>query len=167
MSLTCSTTYFPSVRRGEGGGGGRVCARVLHNEEVITCLRCNAGLSGRVLSGGVARPLLPQTCVCVCARAPPRMACSVLSEKHLLCWLCGEVFRQPVSTPCGHSFCARCLSQRWSAAGSASCPRCRRLFSQRPQLSVNRILDDLCCHYRSATPPPPKHTVRPGSASVP
>lgn len=73
---------------------------------------------------------------------------SLLSEKHFLCSLCEEIFSNPVSTPCGHSFCKMCLRVYWSRSGSDECPLCRRNFSSRPHLSVNRILADVTENYR-------------------
>ncbi|KAI7803563.1 claudin k isoform X2 [Triplophysa rosa] len=73
---------------------------------------------------------------------------SLLSEKHFLCSLCEEIFSNPVTTPCGHSFCQMCLRVYWSRNGSDECPLCRRNFSSRPHLSVNRILADVTENYR-------------------
>lgn len=73
---------------------------------------------------------------------------SLLSEKHFLCSLCEEIFSNPVTTPCGHSFCKMCLRVYWSRSGSDECPLCRRNFSSRPHLSVNRILADVTENYR-------------------
>uniref|UniRef100_A0A671MQH5 E3 ubiquitin-protein ligase TRIM39-like n=1 Tax=Sinocyclocheilus anshuiensis TaxID=1608454 RepID=A0A671MQH5_9TELE len=39
---------------------------------------------------------------------------SRLSEKHFLCSLCEEIFSNPVTTPCGHSFCKACLRVYWN-----------------------------------------------------
>ncbi|XP_051573564.1 bloodthirsty-related gene family, member 2 [Myxocyprinus asiaticus] len=73
---------------------------------------------------------------------------SLLSEKHFLCSLCEEIFSNPVTTPCGHSFCKMCLRVYWGRSGSGECPLCRRTFSSRPHLSVNRILEDVTENYR-------------------
>ncbi|XP_051988014.1 bloodthirsty-related gene family, member 2 [Xyrauchen texanus] len=73
---------------------------------------------------------------------------SLLSEKPFLCSLCEEIFSNPVTTPCGHSFCKMCLRVYWSRSGSDECPLCRRAFGSRPHLSVNRILADVTENYR-------------------
>uniref|UniRef100_A0A671UTK9 NACHT domain-containing protein n=1 Tax=Sparus aurata TaxID=8175 RepID=A0A671UTK9_SPAAU len=41
--------------------------------------------------------------------------------------LCQDVLRDPVSTSCGHWFCARCITSDWdqsSSPGDSSCPQC-------------------------------------------
>ncbi|XP_055041824.2 bloodthirsty-related gene family, member 2 [Misgurnus anguillicaudatus] len=73
---------------------------------------------------------------------------SLLSEKPFLCSLCEEIFSNPVTTPCGHSFCKMCLRMYWSRSGTDECPLCRRDFGSRPHLSVNRILADVTENYR-------------------
>ncbi len=73
---------------------------------------------------------------------------SLLSEKHFLCSLCEEIFSNPVTTPCGHSFCKACLRVYWSRSGSDECPLCRKAFGSRPHISVNRILADVTENYR-------------------
>ncbi|XP_068435579.1 bloodthirsty-related gene family, member 2 [Clinocottus analis] len=80
---------------------------------------------------------------------------SLLPEKHFLCSLCRDIFTSPVTIPCGHSFCLSCLSQYWTRHQSKYCPSCRRLFSDRPDLSVNRILAEVSDNYRKTRPPNP------------
>ncbi|XP_034394463.1 bloodthirsty-related gene family, member 2 [Cyclopterus lumpus] len=80
---------------------------------------------------------------------------SLLPEKHFLCSLCRDIFTSPVTTPCGHSFCLSCLCQYWTRHQSKYCPSCRRVFSDRPDLSVNRILAELSDNYRKTRPQTP------------
>uniref|UniRef100_A0A3P9JXM5 Bloodthirsty-related gene family, member 2 n=1 Tax=Oryzias latipes TaxID=8090 RepID=A0A3P9JXM5_ORYLA len=75
-----------------------------------------------------------------------------LHEKHFLCSLCRNIFTNPVTTPCGHSFCLSCLSQFWSRHQSRYCPECRRLFPERPNLSVNHILANVAENYKKVIP---------------
>lgn len=82
---------------------------------------------------------------------------SLLPEKHFLCSLCGDIFTSPVTTPCGHSFCSSCLCQYWTRHQSKYCPSCRRLFSDRPDLSVNYILAELSDNYRKDRSPASQH----------
>lgn len=73
-----------------------------------------------------------------------------LSKKHFLCSLCEDIFKTPVTTPCGHSFCKVCLRKYWSGAGSGKCPLCCKTFVSKPHLSVNHILADVTEHYRKS-----------------
>lgn len=77
---------------------------------------------------------------------------SFLPEKHFLCSLCRDIFTSPVTIPCGHSFCLSCLCQYWTRHQSKYCPHCRRLFSDRPDLSVNHILAEVSDNYRKTRP---------------
>ncbi|XP_017309603.1 bloodthirsty-related gene family, member 2 isoform X1 [Ictalurus punctatus] len=75
---------------------------------------------------------------------------SLLSKKHFLCSLCEDIFSNPVTTPCGHSFCKVCLHKYWSRSRTRKCPLCRKSFVSKPHLNVNRILADVTEHYRKS-----------------
>uniref|UniRef100_A0A3P8S7C7 Bloodthirsty-related gene family, member 2 n=1 Tax=Amphiprion percula TaxID=161767 RepID=A0A3P8S7C7_AMPPE len=79
----------------------------------------------------------------------------LLPEKHFLCSLCRDIFMSPVTIPCGHSFCLSCLSHYWTRHQSKYCPHCRRVFADRPDLSVNHILADVSENYRQIRPQKP------------
>uniref|UniRef100_A0A3B5M037 Uncharacterized protein n=1 Tax=Xiphophorus couchianus TaxID=32473 RepID=A0A3B5M037_9TELE len=72
-----------------------------------------------------------------------------LSEEQFTCSICLEMFKNPVSTPCGHSFCQSCLSTYWDgrgrgqAAKAYQCPLCKESFSNRPELQINRTLREI------------------------
>ncbi|XP_041673044.1 bloodthirsty-related gene family, member 2 [Cheilinus undulatus] len=85
----------------------------------------------------------------------------LLPEKHFLCPLCKDIFSSPVTTPCGHSFCLACLSNYWSRHQSRYCPHCKRVFADRPDLSINRILADVSDNFKKTRPekPPEEETV--------
>ncbi|KAJ7996171.1 hypothetical protein DPEC_G00234290 [Dallia pectoralis] len=80
------------------------------------------------------------------------------------CYLCKEYFRDPVSIPCGHIFCAICLKTYWDHAdrtGSYNCPECRVAYTKRP--SPRRLQSTRTSSYSvhsqpsmsEAYPPPP------------
>ncbi|KAM9003402.1 E3 ubiquitin/ISG15 ligase TRIM25 isoform 2-T2 [Sarcophilus harrisii] len=59
----------------------------------------------------------------------------------LTCSICLEIFQEPVTTPCGHNFCSRCLDETWTVQDSQFfCPQCRTCFQMRPQLKKNTVL---------------------------
>ncbi|KAM4634664.1 uncharacterized protein ACJ7VT_002543 isoform 1-T4 [Polymixia lowei] len=70
-------------------------------------------------------------------------SCSLLTKVHLGCSVCSEVLREPVSTPCGHSYCRKCISSycTWpSPTGEYACPQCGKSFQTQPALSINVAL---------------------------
>ncbi|KAJ8261566.1 hypothetical protein GJAV_G00155800 [Gymnothorax javanicus] len=71
-----------------------------------------------------------------------------LTEEQFQCSICLEVFVEPVSTPCGHSFCKACLQGYWSHSKQCVCPMCKKSFSKKPELSVNRVLAEIAAHFQ-------------------
>jgi len=69
-------------------------------------------------------------------------SCSVaLDESDLECSLCLRLFHDPVTTPCGHTYCKLCL--RKALEYGTNCPLCRHFLCSRHQelsLSVNFTL---------------------------
>ncbi|KAL7855786.1 hypothetical protein AOLI_G00193900 [Acnodon oligacanthus] len=68
---------------------------------------------------------------------------SVLSEEQFTCCICLDLFRQPVSIPCGHNFCLLCIQGFWDTAGRSECPLCKETFRRRPELRINHALTDI------------------------
>ncbi|XP_042638090.1 E3 ubiquitin/ISG15 ligase TRIM25 [Orycteropus afer afer] len=61
--------------------------------------------------------------------------------EELSCSICLEPFKEPVTTPCGHNFCALCLDETWAVQGAPyRCPQCRAVYQARPQLQKNTVL---------------------------
>ncbi|XP_023389286.1 E3 ubiquitin/ISG15 ligase TRIM25 [Pteropus vampyrus] len=59
----------------------------------------------------------------------------------LMCSICLEPFKVPVTTPCGHNFCGSCLDETWAVQGAPYlCPQCRAEYQTRPQLHKNTVL---------------------------
>ncbi|XP_051888941.1 tripartite motif-containing protein 65-like [Pristis pectinata] len=65
-------------------------------------------------------------------------------EEKLSCAICLELFTEPVTTPCGHSFCLRCLRDHLGRQRLPDCPACRTAFGRPPeQLAKNLVLAEL------------------------
>ncbi|XP_075911027.1 E3 ubiquitin-protein ligase TRIM7-like [Petromyzon marinus] len=64
-------------------------------------------------------------------------------DSELSCPICLGTFECPSTLSCGHSFCLRCLDGAWERASSFSCPQCRAIFPERPQLKRNVALANL------------------------
>uniref|UniRef100_A0A8C6WPX0 Uncharacterized protein n=1 Tax=Neogobius melanostomus TaxID=47308 RepID=A0A8C6WPX0_9GOBI len=73
---------------------------------------------------------------------------AVRSEDQFLCSICLDLFTEPVSTPCGHNFCRRCLSQYWDTSAPCRCPLCKELFHIRPELRVNTMFSEMVSQFK-------------------
>ncbi|XP_070711040.1 E3 ubiquitin-protein ligase TRIM39 [Pempheris klunzingeri] len=76
---------------------------------------------------------------------------SFLSDKQFQCSICLDVFNNPSSTPCGHSFCMACISRYWDGSKVCQCPLCKKTFQKRPDLQINRTLREITEQFRSMT----------------
>ncbi|XP_053305858.1 E3 ubiquitin/ISG15 ligase TRIM25-like [Spea bombifrons] len=76
------------------------------------------------------------------------MATAAVIEE-LTCSLCLTVYTDPVTLPCGHSFCQECIEQALDAQGqgSYSCPECREGFKTRPELRKNLRLHNIAQNF--------------------
>ncbi|KAJ0003572.1 hypothetical protein NQD34_008670, partial [Periophthalmus magnuspinnatus] len=65
------------------------------------------------------------------------------------CSICSEPLKEPVTIPCGHSYCLSCIKQHWdyeimrTKQTSVSCPTCRDTIARRPTLKRTTMLADL------------------------
>ncbi|CAJ1085925.1 nuclear factor 7%2C ovary-like [Xyrichtys novacula] len=72
----------------------------------------------------------------------------LLSEDQFSCSICLEIFVEPVSTPCGHSFCKACLQGYWNHSKKFLCPMCKKSYSKKPEMSVNRVLAEISSQFQ-------------------
>ncbi|XP_061657835.1 E3 ubiquitin-protein ligase TRIM69 [Syngnathoides biaculeatus] len=91
-------------------------------------------------------------------RQPPAITPVTKSSAHrisrdLTCSICLDLFKQPVSLPCDHTFCQGCIEGYWTGPRghcqgvSGSCPQCRKVYpgqSYRPNRIVANIVESYC-----------------------
>ncbi|XP_039609026.1 tripartite motif-containing protein 16-like [Polypterus senegalus] len=87
-----------------------------------------------------------------------------VSQDEFTCALCLDTLNDPVSIPCGHSFCLKCLTNYWDQSQKCSCPQCRHTFTTRPELNRNTLLNEVIKKLKKTTlsSPPSKNYAGPG-----
>uniref|UniRef100_A0A8C5Q337 Uncharacterized protein n=1 Tax=Leptobrachium leishanense TaxID=445787 RepID=A0A8C5Q337_9ANUR len=68
----------------------------------------------------------------------------------LTCSICLNIYRDPVTLPCGHSFCRLCIAGVLNAQeeyGAYTCPECRAESQERPALEKNRKLGNISAEH--------------------
>uniref|UniRef100_A0A3P8VSS3 Uncharacterized protein n=1 Tax=Cynoglossus semilaevis TaxID=244447 RepID=A0A3P8VSS3_CYNSE len=73
----------------------------------------------------------------------------------LSCFICLDVVNDPVTIPCGHSYCMKCIIAHWDCEDGKthySCPQCEKTFSQRPIPVKSNMLADLVKELKRTRP---------------
>uniref|UniRef100_A0A3B3W0I1 E3 ubiquitin/ISG15 ligase TRIM25-like n=1 Tax=Poecilia latipinna TaxID=48699 RepID=A0A3B3W0I1_9TELE len=71
----------------------------------------------------------------------------VQMDSQVSCCICLDLLKDPVTIPCGHSYCMNCIKDLWDRKdqkGIYSCLHCKKTFTLRPpNLEKNIMLADL------------------------
>uniref|UniRef100_A0A8C2JKG9 Tripartite motif-containing protein 16-like n=1 Tax=Cyprinus carpio TaxID=7962 RepID=A0A8C2JKG9_CYPCA len=62
------------------------------------------------------------------------------------CSVCLDLLKDPVTIPCGHSYCKNCITDCWNNEDQEevySCPQCRQTFTPRPVLCKSTMLAEV------------------------
>nr|XP_024656493.1 tripartite motif-containing protein 16-like [Maylandia zebra] len=69
-----------------------------------------------------------------------------MDQTKFCCSVCLDLLKDPVTIPCGHSYCMNCIKSFWDEEEKKkiySCPQCRRTFTARPVQEKSTMLADL------------------------
>ncbi|XP_067218033.1 tripartite motif-containing protein 16-like isoform X2 [Chanodichthys erythropterus] len=69
-----------------------------------------------------------------------------VTEDQFSCSICLDLLKDPVTIPCGHSYCMNCITDYWNNDDQTrvySCPQCRQTFTPRPALNKNVMLAEM------------------------
>uniref|UniRef100_A0A8C4RI73 Tripartite motif-containing protein 16-like n=1 Tax=Erpetoichthys calabaricus TaxID=27687 RepID=A0A8C4RI73_ERPCA len=74
-----------------------------------------------------------------------------VSQDEFTCSVCLDTLTEPVTIPCGHNFCLKCLTDCWDQSQECSCPQCRENFTTRPALRRNNLLNEVIKKLKKTT----------------
>ncbi|XP_039608954.1 tripartite motif-containing protein 16-like [Polypterus senegalus] len=85
-------------------------------------------------------------------------------QDEFTCSVCLDTLTDPVTIPCGHNFCLKCLTDCWKKSQESNCPQCRENFTTRPALRRNNLLNEVIKKLKKTTlsSPSPQNYAGPG-----
>lgn len=92
--------------------------------------------------------------VLIYCRAGMATARVQVSKDMFTCPICLELFNQPVSLPCGHSFCKECIQTYWTETINCRCPCCKGVFIWRPDLQPHVIINQIVNEFKASDSDP-------------
>lgn len=93
------------------------------------------------------------------------MAAQQLEDK-LTCSICLGLYQDPVTLPCGHNFCRKCIRDWWGRH-EKECPECREPFPEGAELRRNVALSGVLEVVRIRPSSDPESGRNPRTASDP
>ncbi|XP_047224736.1 tripartite motif-containing protein 16-like protein [Girardinichthys multiradiatus] len=65
----------------------------------------------------------------------------LLNWETFSCSICMDLPKDPVTIPCGHSYCMNCIKSHWDEEEKSNrCPQCQQTFTQMPLLEKNTMM---------------------------
>uniref|UniRef100_A0A672NCK5 Tripartite motif-containing protein 16-like n=1 Tax=Sinocyclocheilus grahami TaxID=75366 RepID=A0A672NCK5_SINGR len=74
------------------------------------------------------------------------MSLILIGQDEFMCSVCLDLLKDPVTIPCGHSYCKSCITDCLDQEEQKrvySCPQCRQTFGPRPALARNTVLAEV------------------------